>query len=124
TYLGGDASDQGNGIAVDASGNAYIIGTTSSLNFPTRSPFQANLKGTDAFVTKIGPDADLSIIKGESRDPVMVGNNLTYTLTIRNAGPDDAADVAVSDPLPAGVNFGSATSSQGTCSGTMTVTCN
>ena len=35
TYLGGDTTDQANGIAVDSSGNAYITGGTDSSNFPT-----------------------------------------------------------------------------------------
>ena len=37
TYLGGDTTDQANGIAVDSSGNAYITGGTDSSNFPTTS---------------------------------------------------------------------------------------
>jgi uncharacterized repeat protein (TIGR01451 family) len=78
----------------------------------------------DAFITRIGPDADISITKGESRDPVMVGNNLTYTLTVRNAGPDEAANVSVTDSLPAGVIFVSTTPSQGSCAGTNLITCN
>ena len=55
TYLGGTGSDVGRSIAVDASGNAYVTGDTSSTGFPTASPIQGSLAGTgppDAFVTK------------------------------------------------------------------------
>ncbi|MBA3356077.1 MAG: SBBP repeat-containing protein [Pyrinomonadaceae bacterium] len=55
TYLGGTSSEQSNGVAVDPSGNAYVIGATSSNNFPTVNPFQAVRRGNDAFFTKIGP---------------------------------------------------------------------
>jgi len=42
TYLGGSSYDYGYGIAVDASGSAYVTGNTSSANFPTVSPLQAS----------------------------------------------------------------------------------
>jgi uncharacterized repeat protein (TIGR01451 family) len=69
--------------------------------------------------------ADLSITKADAPDPVALGGNLTYTLTVTNNGPDPSSDSTVSDPLPAGVAFVSATSSQGSCSqsgGTVTCT--
>src|SRR2546426_4711209 len=58
TYLGGSGSDAGNGIAVDAAGNAYVTGTTDTTGsgFPgtSGSPIQAtNAGGNDAFVTKL-----------------------------------------------------------------------
>ncbi len=54
TYLGGSGSDQGNGIAVDGSGNAYVTGSTMSTGFPTASPLQASSGGgQDAFLTKV-----------------------------------------------------------------------
>src|SRR6185436_18418413 len=59
TYVGGTGSDEATRIAVDASGNAYVTGYTSSLNFPTVKPYQtllSGLTGFDAFVFKIAPD--------------------------------------------------------------------
>jgi uncharacterized repeat protein (TIGR01451 family) len=47
------------------------------------------------------PVADLSITKVDSPDPVVAGALLTYTVTVSNAGPDDAFDVVVTDNLPA-----------------------
>jgi hypothetical protein len=56
TYFGGTDADQGNAIAVDSSGNAYITGFTSSIDFPTKNPFQASFHGIqDAFVAKFNP---------------------------------------------------------------------
>src|SRR5207247_2802862 len=57
-YLDGSGEDDGNGIAVDDSGNAYVTGFTSSTNFPTTSgTFQPAFGGgcCDGFVTKLNP---------------------------------------------------------------------
>jgi uncharacterized protein (TIGR03437 family) len=56
TYLGGSLDDQGNAIAVDKDGNAFIAGQTLSLNFPTVSPVAPARGGGDAFVCKLSPD--------------------------------------------------------------------
>ncbi|HEY2987869.1 MAG TPA: SBBP repeat-containing protein [Candidatus Binatia bacterium] len=54
TYIGGSADDTGLGIAVDATGSAYITGSTSSGNFPTAGAAQTSLSGSnDAFVLKL-----------------------------------------------------------------------
>jgi hypothetical protein len=57
TYLGGTQSDTGNDVAVDASGNAYIVGVTTSTNFPvTAGTIQAtNGGGSDGFWAKYDP---------------------------------------------------------------------
>jgi uncharacterized repeat protein (TIGR01451 family) len=57
---------------------------------------------------------DLAIVKTATPSPVSVGANLTYTLTVSNNSLTADTGVTVSDPLPAGVTFVSATASQGT----------
>jgi uncharacterized repeat protein (TIGR01451 family) len=52
---------------------------------------------------------------------VAVNGSVTYTLTINNPGGAAAANVALTDPLPAGTTFVSCTPTQGTCSGGATV---
>ena len=63
TYLGGSSDDFAGGVAVDAGGNAYVVGRTVSTDFPTTpGAFQKTLSGppqdffdNDAFVTKLDP---------------------------------------------------------------------
>jgi Beta-propeller repeat len=59
SYLGGSDGDEGNDIAVDRRGNAYLVGLTFSIDFPTANPLQPGLadsgpaRSGDAFVTKL-----------------------------------------------------------------------
>ncbi|MBI3950422.1 MAG: SBBP repeat-containing protein [Acidobacteria bacterium] len=60
TFFGGVFGDTGTGIAVDAAGNAYVVGATGSPDFPTVSPLQRALAGSvDAFVAKLNPAGDV-----------------------------------------------------------------
>lgn len=86
TLLGGAQDDQGNGIALDASGDAYVIGSTSSANFPTLNPSQSALgEGTcsstcsNAFVSVLNPQ----------------GSGLVYSTYLGGSGPDYGQAVAV-----------------------------
>ncbi len=59
TYIGGSGWDRGSGIAVDANGNAYIAGHTTSSNFPTVNSFDSDLDGmSDACVLKLSAAGD------------------------------------------------------------------
>jgi hypothetical protein len=59
TFLGGTNHDTGSGIALDASGNAFVAGDTYSSDFPVRSPFQSLSRGRqEAFVAKLNGAGD------------------------------------------------------------------
>jgi len=59
TYIGGNGDDRGVGIAISASLTPYIVGCTTSTNFPTRNPAQAsNGGGMDGFVVRFNGDAN------------------------------------------------------------------
>lgn len=70
TYLGGSGTDDGTSIAVDSSNNAWVTGSTTSRDFPTRNPSQASLTGTEnAIVAKLndaGTDLLMSTYLGGS----------------------------------------------------------
>jgi len=55
TYLGGSGTESGNAIALDSSGSAYLVGSTTSANFPTLNARQPAFAGggTDAFISKL-----------------------------------------------------------------------
>jgi hypothetical protein len=80
TYLGGSGTDQAKFVAVDGSGNAYLIGDTTSGDFPVyplTNPLQRTSGGaTDVFVTKLNP----------------LGTALVYSTYLGGSGDDNAND--------------------------------
>jgi uncharacterized repeat protein (TIGR01451 family) len=69
------------------------------------------------------PPVGLAISSSDAPDPVTVGGNLTYTITVSNSSAFAANNVVVADTLPVGVNFVSATPGQGSCAGTTSLSC-
>jgi uncharacterized repeat protein (TIGR01451 family) len=126
TYLGGAANDQANALAVNSAGEIFVVGNTASPDFPVRSAARGTYGGgrSDAFVAKLGVEADLSLAVADSNDPVMVGNALSYTFNVTNAGPSPATGVTLSFTLPTGLSYVSAAAAQGSCNASgQAVTC-
>lgn len=81
TFLGGNSSDAALGITVDASGFAYITGSTRSVDFPvTPGAFQTSLNGiTNAFIAKLSED----------------GSSLVYSTFLGGSGDDSGLGIAI-----------------------------
>lgn len=78
--FGGVGTDKGQAIAIDSSGNAYVVGDTTSSNFPLVSAFQTTLRGAqDAFVTKVNA----------------AGTSLGYSTYLGGNGYDYGAGIAL-----------------------------
>jgi hypothetical protein len=99
TYLGGDYWDMGYGVAVDASGSAYLTGYTESYNFPvTNGAYQTSLPGSyaSAFVTKLNSSGSLvysTFLGGTTHD---VG----YAIAVDSSGQAYVTGPAYSSDFP------------------------
>jgi uncharacterized repeat protein (TIGR01451 family) len=113
-------------LGVDSLDNSAIPASTITPTGPgTLDGIMGTATGIGAGFDNINAIgvADLSLTKtGPATAPS--GGQINYTITVTNNGPDSSTNTTVTDILPAGVTFASATPSQGSCSGTTTVTCN
>jgi uncharacterized repeat protein (TIGR01451 family) len=74
----------------------------------------ANNSSTDTNVIVTGvPTTDVSVTKTGDQDPVAAGDLLTYTIVVSNNGPSAAANVTLSDAIPADTTFVSFTAPAG-----------
>ncbi len=98
---------------VNATGN-YLNTATSTRN----STFDTDASNDSATATVTVQEADVSVTKIVSNNIANVGENVTFTVTASNAGPDAATNVEIVDKLPTGFAFVSAAPSQGTYNAT------
>ncbi len=98
-------------VASYAAEGAYVNTATVSPGAGDSDSVSTN--DTDSVTTQVG-SADVSITKTDGATSYIPGANLTYTLTLANAGPDDATGVVVTDTL-VGAAFVSCTPTVGSC---------
>jgi uncharacterized repeat protein (TIGR01451 family) len=104
--------------------DAYGYGSThaGAASVPMSEILSANSNWSDAGVSIQPLQADLGVtVSGTS---ALFPTNLTYTITVTNNGPSASAGVVLTDTLAGGLTWVSSTPSQGSCSGTTTITCN
>jgi uncharacterized repeat protein (TIGR01451 family) len=118
-------------MAAGSDATVAIVLTPASTNTLTNTasvaatPSDPNTANNNASLATpvILPSADVAVSMTDSPDPVAVGEDLTYTITVTNNGPSSATAVTLTDTLPSGVAVVSVSPSQGSCGGTSTITC-
>jgi uncharacterized repeat protein (TIGR01451 family) len=122
TVVGGFNTDQGFGIAINSAGNAYVVGSTTSGDFPvTPGAYQTAIaNSTDGFVAKINEvpslSADLDLTLTGPSGTLTAGQDANYQITLTNNGPDRAFSVVLTDVLSPQVTFSFCNSQFGGCS--------
>ncbi len=97
TYFGGSGNDTGYKICVDIWGNFYIVGETSSKDFPIKNAFQSNLNGAnDVFLAKFNASDSLvfSTYFGGS------GTDIGHGIGVDSSGNIYISGTTTSDDLP------------------------
>lgn len=113
-------------VAVGTPGAITVTTTVTAAAYPgveniakissdTADPDDTNNSSTDRVT--VPPKVDLSITKSHTPEPLQVGQQGTYVLTVANSGAtDDPGTLKVTDSLPAGLTFVSASGDGWTCS--------
>jgi uncharacterized repeat protein (TIGR01451 family) len=103
--------------------NGSTLSNTANVTSTTPDPNGNNNASTA--MTTVSASADVSVAK-TGPAAALAGSNVTYTITLQNLGPSDAASVTLTDVLPAGTTFVSESQTTGptfTCTTGATVTC-
>jgi uncharacterized repeat protein (TIGR01451 family) len=104
--------------------NNTVITNTATVLSPT-SPDSNTANNMSSTNTTVATSADVSVAKSGPASAT-AGSNVTYTITVQNGGPSDAATVTLTDVLPAGTTFVSESQTSGpvfSCTTGPTVTC-
>ncbi len=99
------------------------VGNLATVSGNEQDPTPANNQA--AATITVQPLVDLELKKVASNPAPAAGGPVSYSLTLLNNGPSPATGATITDPLPSGLSFVSATPGQGSCGASgQTVTCN
>jgi hypothetical protein len=103
TYLGGAGGEYGLGIGVEANGNVYVSGWTTSVDFPTSQPIQPRIGGgKDGFVAQLdasGSGLVFSTYLGGALDDSVHGLALDESGAVYVAGSTQSSDFPIVNPF-------------------------
>lgn len=104
----------------DNGGNGFykFNTTTGQATLISSSPGSGNNDGLKCVTSSLQFEADIEITKTDGQEAYTPGQDVTYTMVVRNNGPFGAEAIEVSDPLPAGI-----TTASWTCTGASGATC-
>ncbi|HEV2764198.1 MAG TPA: carboxypeptidase regulatory-like domain-containing protein, partial [Pyrinomonadaceae bacterium] len=117
TYLGGTGNDEGHGVALDASGDVYVVGTTFSNNFPVKNGPQTTFGGSrDIFALKLstGGNGAADLLYSTYLGGANAGSNASngsdtgYAIALDAAGniyvggETNSPNLTLQNPLPGG----------------------
>ena len=114
-----------NGAVPDS--NAITFNTPGMYYWQASYSGDANNKPATSACTDeklvVAPLIDLAVTKAGSPNPDRLPGDITWTMVVTNNGPDTATGVKVSDPMPSGNAFVSASTTQGACTGGAILSC-
>src|SRR5579884_2397647 len=114
-----------NGAVPDS--NAVTFNTPGTYYWQASYSGDANNKPATSVCTDeklvVAPLIDLAVTKAGSPNPDRLPGDITWTMVVTNNGPDTATGVKVSDPMPSGNTFVSASTTQGACTGGAILSC-
>ncbi len=106
------SSNAGRAASVQSDGKILVVGDSNGLGSG----------GQQIILRYLGNTADLSIQK-TADEFVNPNSSFDFTITVNNSGPDTAGAVNVSDELASGLQLNNISVSQGSCTGTTSISC-
>lgn len=114
-----------------SSSQTFPVPITNDLAFESTETFTATLASPSGALLGTPSSATVSIIDDDplidlsiTKTALESDNAITFTIRVTNSGSANATGVTVTDPINPILSVASAASTQGTCTGTSTVTCN